>query len=69
MIMDNAYDAAVFFPNINTSIFLVRDYMGFSAALSTYLFQKSRGLILIISRNRNVVSRLTERSDRIFKIE
>jgi tetratricopeptide (TPR) repeat protein len=40
-----------------------------AGVLRTYLPQKSKGSILITSRNRDAVSRLTGRPDRVLKIE
>lgn len=69
MIVDNADDAAVFFPSANASVPPVRDHTRSSAALSTYLPQKSTGSVLITSRNRDAASRLTGRAERVLKIE
>jgi hypothetical protein len=68
MIIDNVDDAIVFFSNANTTVPPMRHYMGFSAALSAYFPQKSTGSILILSKNRNTVFRLTEKTDRVLKI-
>ncbi len=68
MIVDNADDAAVFFLYVNAGISLVQDYMGYSIVLSTYLPQKSRGLILIILRNRDFVFRLIGGIGRVLKM-
>jgi hypothetical protein len=69
MIVDNADDAAVFFPSADRSIPPGRDHMGTSTALSSYVPQKSRGLILITLRNKDAASQLTGRTDSILKIK
>jgi len=68
MIVDNADDPAIFFPSANAAISPVHDQMRSSTALSAYLPQKSRGLILITSRNRDAASRLAGRADHVLKI-
>ena len=68
MILDSADDTSVFFNQRGAEVHQMGQ-MQHTTALSAYLPQKSRGSILVTSRNRDAGFRLVGREDRMVKVE
>jgi tetratricopeptide (TPR) repeat protein len=68
MILDNADDATVFFPRAITSVSQASSKIGTSTAGSLYL-PRSKGSILITSRNADVAAQLTGKSNLVLKVD